>query len=257
MSNNDNNIEKRSFEAFVNAIGSEIEQAQVRLISAANAQMLFHYWKMGNYILYHQNRQGWGGKVIKKLAQAIRFSYPEKKGYSVRNLAYMCQFARSYPLGALRSFIETDAKILAPSVQKITDEIQCLNNVSFTQGPLAQIPSSDNKEVTIVQEPLAQIQDVAQTVATVCRIPIEDIEKLFLASPVARINWASHVILLNSSLPLGVDYWYMKPWKWDGAATSLKCRLKANCLNGKSTAARSIILPPRFLHLKATLPTTC
>ena len=54
MSNNDNNIEKRSFEAFVNAIGSEIEQAQVRLISAANAQMLFHYWKMGNYILYHQ-----------------------------------------------------------------------------------------------------------------------------------------------------------------------------------------------------------
>ena len=69
MSNNDNNIEKRSFEAFVNAIGSEIEQAQVRLISAANAQMLFHYWKMGNYILYHQNRQGWGGKVIKKLEQ--------------------------------------------------------------------------------------------------------------------------------------------------------------------------------------------
>ena len=43
-----NYIEKRSFEAFVNAIGSEVEQAQVRLISAANAQMLVHYWKMGN-----------------------------------------------------------------------------------------------------------------------------------------------------------------------------------------------------------------
>ena len=241
MSNNDNNIEKRSFEAFVNAIGSEIEQAQVRLISAANAQMLFHYWKMGNYILYHQNRQGWGGKVIKRLAQAIRFNYPEKKGYSVRNLAYMCQFARSYPLGALRSFIETDAKLLtpsvqaymcqfarsyplgalrsfietdtkllAPSVQKITDELQSLNNMTFTQEPLAQIQSSDNKEVAIVQEPLAQIQDVVQTVASVYQKPIEDIEKLFLASPVARINWASHVILLNSSLPLGVDYWYMK-----------------------------------------------
>ena len=228
MSNNDNNIEKRSFEAFVNAIGSEIEQAQVRLISAANAQMLFHYWKMGNYILYHQNRQGWGGKVIKKLAQAIRFSYPEKKGYSVRNLAYMCQFARSYPLGALRSFIETDAKLLTPSVQKITDELQSLNNMKFTQEPLAQIQFSDNKEIAIVQEPLAQIQfsdnkeiaivqeplaqiqDVAQTVATSYQIPIEDMEKLFLASPIARINWASHVILLNSSLPLGVDYWYMK-----------------------------------------------
>ena len=57
--------------------------------------MLFHYWKMGNYILYHQNRQGWGGKVIKKLAQAIRFNYPEKKGYSVRNLAYMCHLRKN------------------------------------------------------------------------------------------------------------------------------------------------------------------
>ena len=239
MSNNDNNIEKRSFEAFVNAIGSEIEQAQVRLISAANAQMLFHYWKMGNYILYHQNRQGWGGKVIKRLAQAIRFNYPEKKGYSVRNLAYiyMCQFARSYPLGALRSFIETDAKLLTPSVQKITDELQSLNNMKFTQEPLAQIQSSDNKEIAIVQEPLAQIQDVAQTVATSYQIPIEDMEKLFLASPIARINWASHVILLNSSLPLGVDYWYMKQSVEMGWSRfpSVRCRLlvyEAICGNG-------------------------
>lgn len=98
----------------------------------------------------------------------------------------MCQFARSYPLGALRSFIETDVKLLAPSVQKITDELQSLNNVSFTQEPLAQIQSSDNKEVAIVQEPLAQIQDVAQTVAAAYQIAIEDIEKLFLASPVAK-----------------------------------------------------------------------
>lgn len=210
MSNNDNNIEKRSFEAFINAIGSEIEQAQVRLISAANAQMLFHYWKMGNYILYHQNQQGWGSKVIKKLAQAIRFNYPEKKGYSIRNLAYMCQFARSYPLGTLQSFVETDVKLTNPSVRKITDAIQSLNNVPFMQEPLAQIQSSSNKEVAIAQEPLAQIQDVSQTVAAVYQMPIEDMEKLFMSSPVARINWASHVIILNSSLPLGVEYWYMK-----------------------------------------------
>ena len=118
MSNNDNNnIEKRSFEAFVNAIGSEIEQAQVRLISAANAQMLFHYWKMGNYILYHQKLQGWGGKVIKRLAQAIRFNYPEKKGYSVSViLAYMCQFARSYPLGALTEFHRNRCEITCQSL---------------------------------------------------------------------------------------------------------------------------------------------
>jgi len=39
---------------------------------------------------------------------------------------------------------------------------------------------------------------------------IKDIENIFMASPVERTNWASHVIMLNSSLPLGVSYWYMK-----------------------------------------------
>ncbi len=56
--NNEHNIKKGHFDAFVHAVGSEIEQAQVRLITAANAQMLFHYWKMGNYILYHQTYMG-------------------------------------------------------------------------------------------------------------------------------------------------------------------------------------------------------
>ena len=210
MSNNDNNIEKRSFEAFVNAIGSEIEQAQVRLISAANAQMLFHYWKMGNYILYHQNLQGWGGKVIKKLAQAIRFNYPEKKGYSERNLTYMCQFARSYPLSVLRCFIETDARLSLPNIRNVTDEVLKLNNGQFTQELTAQIQSVDFRELEFTQEVPALIQNVAKTVSAIYRTDIGDIEKLFLASPVARINWASHVIMLNSSLPLGVEYWYMK-----------------------------------------------
>lgn len=49
MSNKESNIEKTNFDGFIQAVGSEIEQAQVRLIVAANAQMLFHHWKIGNY----------------------------------------------------------------------------------------------------------------------------------------------------------------------------------------------------------------
>ena len=111
MSNKESNIEKTNLDAFIHAVGSEIKQAQVRLIIAANAQMLFHYWKVGNYILYHQQQHGWGSKIIKQLAKAIRLNFPEKKGYSERNLTYMCQFAKAYPLRALQSFIETDASL--------------------------------------------------------------------------------------------------------------------------------------------------
>ena len=212
--NKEHHIERTNFDAFVHAVGSEIEQAQVRLITAANAQMLFHYWKIGNYILYHQNLQGWGSKIIKQLAKAIRFNYPEKKGYSERNLTYMCQFARSYPLNVLRSFIDTDARLSVPSIQNVTDEVLKLNNGQFTQ------------------EPLAQIQNVAKTVSAIYRITIEDIEKLFLASPVARINWASHVIMLNNSLPLGVKYWYMKQSVEMGWSSNvLKIQIETNLYN--------------------------
>ena len=211
------------------AVGSEIEQAQVRLITAANAQMLFHYWKMGNYILYQQNLYGWGGKIINKLAQAIRFNYPEKKGYSVRNLSYMCQFAKAYPLSVLRKLIETDTKSTITSVQNITESVQELNNTVFTQEPLAQIQPADNKETTIMQEPLAQIPDVTGTISRICQIAIEDMERIFLSSPVARINWASHVVILNNPLLLGVRYWYMKQSVEMGWSSNvLKMQIESN-----------------------------
>lgn len=230
--NKEHHIERTNFDAFVHAVGSEIEQAQVRLITAANAQMLFHYWKMGNYILYHQNLQGWGSKIIKQLAKAIRFNYPEKKGYSERNLTYMCQFARSYPLNVLRSFIDTDTRLSVPSIQNVTDEVLKLNNGQFTQELTAQIQSTDSQLLEFTQEPLAQIQNVAKTVSAIYRITIEDIEKLFLASPVARINWASHVIMLNNSLPLGVKYWYMKQSVEMGWSSNvLKIQIETNLYN--------------------------
>ena len=248
MSNNDNNIEKRSFEAFVNAIGSEIEQAQVRLISAANAQMLFHYWKMGNYILYHQNLQGWGGKVIKKLAQAIRFNYPDKKGYSERNLTYMCQFARSYPLSVLRCFIETDARLSLPNIRNVTDEVLKLNNGQFTQELTAQIQSVDFRELEFTQEVPAQIQNVAKTVSAIYKTDIGDIEKLFLASPVARINWASQMVMLNSSLPLGVEYWYMKQsvemgWSSNVLKMQIESKLYERQINSRKVNNFTATLP--------------
>ena len=187
------------------------------------------HWLMGDYILYQQNLYGWGGKIINKLAQAIRFNYPEKKGYSVRNLSYMCQFAKAYPLSVLRKLIETDTKSTITSVQNITESVQELNNTVFTQEPLAQIQPADNKETTIMQEPLAQIPDVTGTISRICQIAIEDMERIFLSSPVARINWASHVVILNNPLLLGVRYWYMKQSVEMGWSSNvLKMQIESN-----------------------------
>ena len=190
------------------------------------------HWLMGHYILYHQNLQGWGSKIIKQLAKAIRFNYPEKKGYSERNLTYMCQFARSYPLNVLRSFIDTDARLSVPSIQNVTDEVLKLNNGQFTQELTAQIQSADCQSLKITQEVPAQIQDVAKTVSAIYRMEISEIEKFFLTSPIARINWASQMVILDSSLPLGVRYWYMKQSVEMGWSSNvLKIQIETNLYN--------------------------
>ena len=49
--NKEHHIERTDFDGFVHAVGSEIEHAQVRLITAANAQKMCNYWKEGHYTL--------------------------------------------------------------------------------------------------------------------------------------------------------------------------------------------------------------
>ncbi len=205
-----NNIQQQEFNAFIRAIGSEIEQAQIKLISAANVQMLFHYWKIGHFILFNQKKLGWGSKVIEKISKAIRDKYPEKKGYSPRNLMYMCQFAKQYPLEIINQLIAADQELEVPSVAKILSTTKILNDFEITQDVPAQIQISDLENNIIAQEPLAQTQNVSLALSQFVQQPVAQIEFLFANSPIAKINWASHIILLNSNLPLGIRYWYMK-----------------------------------------------
>lgn len=41
-------IDPKDFFSIVRAIGLDLEHTQVRMIASANADMLFHYWKVGH-----------------------------------------------------------------------------------------------------------------------------------------------------------------------------------------------------------------
>ena len=44
-----------------------------------------------------QHREGWGAKVIDRLAEDLREAFPDMKGFSPRNLKYMRAFATAWP----------------------------------------------------------------------------------------------------------------------------------------------------------------
>ena len=75
----------------------EIRTARLRATLAVNTELLQLYWRVGTIILKQQQSQGWGAKVIQKLSEDIRKSFPDLQGFSSRNLLYMRQFAAIYP----------------------------------------------------------------------------------------------------------------------------------------------------------------
>ena len=207
MSQDINKAEKQDLSLVVQAIGSDLEHTQVRMIASANADMLFHYWKVGHFILYLQKKEGWGSKVIDNLSKAIRSKYPDKKGYSRRNIFYMCQFASAYPLEVLKKMDRIDSLLTTPTIENVLSLTNELNQI--VQQPVALIQSTDNQSNTITQQPVAQLEEITETLSTIYHCDISQIEEIFKHSAIVRTNWASHVILLNSKLPLGECYWYI------------------------------------------------
>lgn len=82
---------------FVESIKERIRTAQVKAALAANAELVLHYWDIGQDILNNQKEQGWGTKVIDRLAADLQRAFPNLAGYSVRNLKYMRTFAEAWP----------------------------------------------------------------------------------------------------------------------------------------------------------------
>jgi predicted nuclease of restriction endonuclease-like (RecB) superfamily len=78
-------------------VKARIRQERLRVVLASNGVMVLLYWDLGRSILEKQTDQGWGTRVIDRLAADLREAFPEMKGFSPRNLKYMRAFAAAWP----------------------------------------------------------------------------------------------------------------------------------------------------------------
>lgn len=76
---------------------ARISAAQARAALAVNRELVLLYWQIGRRILERQAEEGWGAKVIDRLAVDLRRAFPDVSGFSARNLKYMRAFAEAYP----------------------------------------------------------------------------------------------------------------------------------------------------------------
>jgi predicted nuclease of restriction endonuclease-like (RecB) superfamily len=77
----------------------DITESQQRAVLSANSELVQLYGRIGRDILQRQSTQGWGAKVIDRLAQDLKDAFPNMRGWSSSNLKYMRFFAQHCPDG--------------------------------------------------------------------------------------------------------------------------------------------------------------
>lgn len=106
-----------SYLDFIEAIKKEIENQRLKVVLNANSSMICLYWNIGKAILQKQEEEGWGAKVIDRMAKDLKEAFPDISGFSPRNIKYMRKFAECWP----------DFEI----VQRIVAQIPWRSNISL------------------------------------------------------------------------------------------------------------------------------
>jgi len=85
------------YKAFLRSLKDRVRAAQIRAGLSVNRELVLLYWSIGRDILARQKDQGWGAKVIDRLARDLHTEFPDMKGLSRTNLLYMRAFAEAWP----------------------------------------------------------------------------------------------------------------------------------------------------------------
>ena len=106
-----------SYLEFIEKIKTEIRKQRVSVVMNANADMICLYWNIGMAILAKQEEEGWGAKVIDRMAKDLKEAFPGMSGFSPRNIKYMRKFAQCW----------SDYEI----VQRVVAQIPWRTNISL------------------------------------------------------------------------------------------------------------------------------
>lgn len=106
-----------SYLDFIEEIKKEIQNQRIAVVLNANSSMICLYWNIGKAILQKQEEEGWGAKVIDRMAKDLKDAFPDMSGFSPRNIKYMRKFAECWP----------DFEI----VQRVVAQIPWRSNISL------------------------------------------------------------------------------------------------------------------------------
>lgn len=91
----------QNYQKLLTNLKQQIQTAQIRAALSVNRELVLLYWGIGKEILSRQKQEGWGTRVIERLAKDLHSEFPDMRGFSSRNLKYMRAFADAWPENAI------------------------------------------------------------------------------------------------------------------------------------------------------------
>ena len=226
-----------------------VRAAQMRAAVSVNRELILLYWHIGREIVRAQKAEGWGTKVVERLAKDLAAEFPEMGGLSARNVNYMLAFAEAWgPIEILQQAVaklpaagakdaivpqavgELTAPILSQPVTKSRKAKRGEASAPIVQQPVAKLPGA------IVQQPVGQI--VSQPVTQFEDAPPE---------PLARLGWGSNMILIEKVKDPAARLWYARKaveHGWSRAVLTVQIESRLHERSGKAITNFEHTLPP-------------
>jgi len=142
---------------------ARVRAAQVKAALSVNRELILLYWHIGREILRAQKAEGWGTKVVERLAKDLAVEFPEMSGFSSRNLKYMLAFVEAWA---------------APEI--VQQPVALLTGSEILPQAVGELQKAK------VQRPVAPI--VLQAVSKLEDSPPE---------PLALLPWSTNLVLLH------------------------------------------------------------
>lgn len=122
------------YNEFLKGLKAKIRNTQLKAAIAASRELIKLYWELGKDIVEKQEKEGWGSKVLERVAKDLQNEFPGIEGFSRSNIFRMRAFYLAYSncLTAVRQFkyetmltkaIPEKLKSSLPTVKEIEAEL--------------------------------------------------------------------------------------------------------------------------------------
>ena len=189
------------YTAWLAAIKSRIQAAQISAARAVNRDLILLYWDIGREIVEKQHALDWGDAVVNQLASDLRKSFPSVHGFSKQNVWRMRQLYLTYTSPeflsqAVRELEHAEATAFPRGRSQRSGEIEAVP----TGGLSRKKTDKQALKPTVTENLSRAVRDLVAAVpwghhANVLARIQDHAERLYYLRATAQFGWTRNVLL--------------------------------------------------------------